>query len=86
MENLKIEDIPCQYQDIATFMGIDKFIEFCRYFGGSYIYVPNIKTFEAKIRDRDIIKMSNNGIGTKVIAKKYNVTTNYIGKILKKYK
>ncbi|MBQ8999786.1 MAG: hypothetical protein IJ086_14015 [Clostridium sp.] len=86
MEKLLIEDIPIQYQDIAEFLGIDTFIEFCRYFGGSYIYVPNIKTFEAKIRDRDIIVMRNNGASIKSIAKKYNVTTNYVGKILKKYK
>ena len=86
MEKLLIEDIPIQYQDIAEFLGIDTFIEFCRYFGGSYIYVPNIKTFEAKIRDRDIIVMRNNGASIKSIAKKYNVTTNYVGKILNKYK
>ena len=86
MIKLSIEDIPQQYQDIAEFMEIDKFLEFCKNFGGSYIYIPTIKTFEVKIRDRDIIQMNSKGINTKLIAKKYNVTENYIRKILKKAK
>lgn len=86
MMKLSIEDIPQQYQDIAEFMEIDKFLEFCKFFGGSYIYIPTIKTFEVKIRDRDIIQMNNKGINIKLIAKKYNVTENYIRKILKKAK
>ena len=65
-------------------MSVETFIEFCRYFGGSYIYIPNSKTFEAIIRDKDIINMNNNGIDIKSIAKKYNVTTNYVRKIIKK--
>lgn len=84
IENLKINDIPEQYRDIAEFMNVSTFIEFCRYFGGSYIYIPNVKTFEAIVRDKDIINMNNNGISIKKIAKKYNVTTNYVRKIIKR--
>lgn len=84
MNNLKINDIPSQYQDIAEFMNVENFIDFCRFFGGSYIYIPNIKTFEAIIRDKDIMSMYANGTDIKVIARKYNVTTNYVRKIIKK--
>lgn len=84
IKDLNINDIPVQYKDLAEFLELDKFVNFCRHFGGSYIYVPNIKTFEAILRDRDIIKMNDEGISIKHIAKKYNVTTNYVRKIIKK--
>ena len=86
MKCLRIDDIHLQYRDIAEFMQIDKFIEFCKLFGGSYMYIPNSKSLEAIIRDKDIIEMNKKGINIKLIAKKYNVTENYIRKIIKKAK
>lgn len=82
--DLKINEIPLQYKDLAEFLGIELFVEFCKYFGGSYIYVPTEKTLDNLIRNKNIIEMHNNKIDVRTIAKKYNLSNNSVKQIIKK--
>ena len=82
-KTLKLNDIPAQYYDIAEFMGVDKFVKFCDYFGGTHIYIPKVNTLVNIIRDKEIIDMYKSGISIKNISKKYNITQNRVRKIIK---
>lgn len=77
------EYIPSQYQDMVEFLGTDKFIDFCGYFGGSNIYVPSLKTIETHSRNSEIISLFQGGCGVKELAKKYNLSVNAIRSIVK---
>lgn len=86
MEQIKLHDIPEQYYEIAEFLGLDLFIAFCDYFGGSHIYIPTIKTLDKISRDREVIKLYEAGTDIKSLSRKYNVTSNCIRKIIKSKK
>ncbi|MGL5711564.1 MAG: Mor transcription activator family protein [Paraclostridium sp.] len=80
---IELIDIPEQYQDVVEFLGIDTFIDFCNYFGGSNMYIPTLKTLENTTRNKNILCEFKQGSTIKALAKKYNLTSNGIRKILK---
>lgn len=82
-EVLKLKDIPEQYFEMAEFLGVETFIKFCDYFGGSHIYIPKLKTLINIIRDREIIILFRNGTSIRTISRKYNITENRVRKIIK---
>lgn len=82
--NFKINDIPLQHRDIAEFLGIDIYINFCENFGGDNIYIPTKKTLVNNIRNKEIYKLYINGYSIKQLSKKYNLTNSSIRQIIKK--
>lgn len=85
MKELTLSDIPEQHQQVASFMGIEKFIQFCIMFGGSNIYFPTIKTLKNFNRNDEIIELYyKHKKSVNEIARQYNISANYVRYILKK--
>ena len=82
IENLKIEDLPDSYKDIAEEIGIDTFKKLVKLLGGNSIYVPKEASLTRPIRDR-IIKEDFNG-DYKILARRYNISQSRIRNILYK--
>ena len=82
MEYIKIEDIPQELVGVASFMGIDKFIEFCNEYGGIAIYFPSKKTLFRNSRNREIINRYN-GKNIKDLARAFEISEVQIRNIIK---
>ena len=82
MEYIKIEDIPQELVGVASFMGIDKFIEFCNEYGGIAIYFPSKKTLFRNSRNREIIDRYN-GKNIKDLARAFEISEVQIRNIIK---
>ena len=82
IENLKIEDLPDSYKDIAQEIGIDSFKKLVKLLGGNSLYVPKEVSLTRPIRDR-IIKEDFNG-DYKILSRRYNISQSQIRNILDK--
>lgn len=82
--NITLSDIPEAYQDIASMMGIDNFIEFCFLYGGANIYFPTVKTLKNHFRNDEILELYKGGMSIPEIARQHNISSNYVRYIVKK--
>ena len=76
---LKISDLPPQFENIAIELGIFK------EFGGTSVYFPTEKMIYKEARDREIIS-EYNGFNHKELATKYNMSESYIRAIINRHK
>lgn len=81
-ENLKIEDLPDSYKDVAEEIGIDSFKKLVKLLGGNSLYIPKEISLTRPIRDR-IIKEDFNG-DYKILSRRYNISQSQIRNILDK--
>ena len=51
---ININDIPLQHRDIAEFLGVEMYVNFCEVFGGDNVYIPTKKTLVNSIRNKEI--------------------------------
>ena len=82
---LKISDLPLQFENIAIELGIDKMKALFKEFGGTSVYFPTEKMIYKEARDREIISKYN-GVNIKELAVKYNMSESYIRAIISKNK
>lgn len=82
--NVTLSGIPEAYQDIASMMGIDKFIEFCYLYGGGNIYFPTVKTLKNHFRNDEILELYRDGMAIVEIARKHQISPNYVRYIVKR--
>ncbi|MGL5328421.1 MAG: Mor transcription activator family protein [Peptostreptococcaceae bacterium] len=82
---LKISDLPPQFENIASELGIDKVKALFKEFGGTSVYFPTEKMIYKCARDRDIIA-NYNGFNHKELAIKYNMSESYVRAIINKHK
>lgn len=82
---LKISDLPPQFENIANKLGIDKAKMLFEEFGGTSVYFPTEKMIYKEARDREIISQYN-GFNHKELAIKYNMSQSYIRAIINKHK
>ena len=82
MANIRIEDIPEEYRDIAENLGMDSFLKLIRLCGGQTLYVPMMKTLELEGRDREIRSLFNGG-NYRALAIQYRLSERQIRKIIK---
>ncbi len=82
---LKISDLPEQFENIAQELGIEKVKALFKEFGGTSVYFPTEKMIYKEARDRDIIA-HHNGFNHKELAIKYNMSESYIRTIIGKNK
>lgn len=80
---ININDIPLQHRDIAEFLGVEIYVNFCEVFGGDNVYIPTKKTLVNSIRNKEINELHSNGYSIKDLSKKYNLTNSSIRHILK---
>ena len=82
---LKISDLPLQFENIAIELGIDKMKALFKEFGGTSVYFPTEKMIYKEARDREIMSKYN-GVNIKELAAKYNMSESYIRAIINKNK
>ena len=82
MANIRIEDIPEEYRDIAENLGMDSFLKLIRLCGGQTLYVPMMKTLEMEGRDREIRSLFNGG-NYRSLAIQFRLSERQIRKIIK---
>lgn len=82
---LRISDLPPQFENIATRLGIEKVKWLFEEFGGTSVYFPTEKMIYKEARDREIIA-NYNGFNHKELAIKYNMSESYVRAIINKYK
>ena len=82
---LKISDLPPQFENIAVELGIDKIKALFKEFGGTSVYFPTEKMIYKDARDREIISQYN-GFNHKELAAKYNMSESYIRAIINRHK
>lgn len=80
--DLKISDLPPQFENIALKLGIDKAKLLFEEFGGTSVYFPTEKMIYKESRDRNIISEFN-GFNIKDLANKYNMSESYVRTIIK---
>ncbi|MEG1312538.1 MAG: Mor transcription activator family protein [Romboutsia sp.] len=83
--DLKISDLPPQFENIANRLGIDKAKMLFEEFGGTSVYFPTEKMIYKEARDRDIISQYN-GFNHKELAVKLSMSESYIRAIINKHK
>lgn len=83
--DLKISDLPPQFENIATELGIDNVKALFKEFGGTSVYFPTEKMIYKESRDRSIMA-DYNGFNHKELAVKYNMSESYIRAIINKHK
>lgn len=82
---LKISDLPPQFENIANRLGIDKAKMLFEEFGGTSVYFPTEKMIYKEARDRDIIS-EYNGFNHKELAVKFNMSESYVRAIINRHK
>ena len=83
--NLKISDLPPQFESIAIKLGIDQVKLLFKEFGGTSVYFPTEKMIYKEARDREIIS-EYNGFNNRYLASKYNMSEGYIRYIIREKK
>lgn len=80
--DLKISDLPPQFESIAMKVGMDITKMLFKEFGGTSVYFPTEKMIYKDVRDREIIEKFN-GFNVKELASKYNMSESYIRSIIR---
>ncbi|MGL5713886.1 MAG: Mor transcription activator family protein [Paraclostridium sp.] len=83
--DLKISDLPPQFENIANKLGIEKAKWLFEEFGGTSVYFPTKKMIYKDARDREIMA-DYNGFNHKDLAIKYNMSESYIRAIINRHK
>ncbi|EQK40110.1 Mor transcription activator family protein [Paraclostridium bifermentans] len=83
--DLKMSDLPPQFENIAMEIGIDRVKALFKEFGGTSVYFPTEKMIYKEARDREIIEEFN-GFNVKELASKYRMSESYVRAIIRKNK
>ena len=78
---VEIRDIPESMINMVDIVGIRKFLEITKIYGGSSVYIPLYKSIIRPARDLYIIKKYN-GFNEKELAKMYNISVYNIKRII----
>lgn len=83
--DLKMSDLPPQFENIAMRVGIDITKVLFEEFGGTSVYFPTEKMIYKEARDREILEKFN-GFNVKELASIYNMSESYVRAIIRKNK
>ena len=83
--DLKMSDLPPQFENIAMRFGIDITKMLFEEFGGTSVYFPTEKMIYKEARDREILEKFN-GFNVKELASIYNMSESYVRAIIRKNK
>ena len=79
--NILMEDIPYGLCAMAEIVGMDKFIEICKLYGGSTVYIPVHSKVTLAERNRQLVK-DYNGKNIDALRVKYGISNQQIKRIL----
>jgi Mor family transcriptional regulator len=83
ISQVKIEDIPENYQDMAEAVGVINFLQLLKIAGGTTIYLPLPINVIKEARDRAIVR-EYTGKNLKELAVKFNLSETWIRQIVAK--
>ena len=78
---VEFDDIPENMRDVAEVLGLKFVLDLASILGGSYCYIPPLKTIYIDARDREIRRRFNGG-NYAALAVQYRMTERYIRKIV----
>ncbi|ALA68822.1 hypothetical protein GT50_00465 [Geobacillus stearothermophilus 10] len=82
IKDVKPDDLPEPYYQMAKEIGVEATLKIAKLFGGTKIYLPKHDTALQTVRDRQIRK-EYNGYNCKELAIKYNLTENWVRSIVR---
>ena len=81
--SITMEDIKEDLYMMVEIIGIEKFIEICKIYGGSAVYIPSHKKLLMSERNKNI-KEEFDGSNTNYLRQKYNLTNSQIRNLVYK--
>jgi Mor family transcriptional regulator len=81
IKEVKTEDIPPNFQDLANEIGIEALLKMTAIIGGLTIYIPKTDFFIKPAKER-LILQEYNGYNVPELAIKYGVSDAYIRKLV----
>lgn len=82
-KKLYIPKNPKTTHRLARILSEEQFKILCFYYGGDWLRIPVFNSARNQLRDREICEEVNKGISLREIARKQNLTVNYLRKILR---
>ncbi len=82
IRELKPEEFPSPYNEMAELIGVDATISIMKHFGGEKVYLPVEKETERVIRNA-LIRQEFTGFNVRELAKKYRMSVNGILQVLR---
>ena len=79
--NILMEDIPYGLCAMAEIVGMDKFMEICKLYGGSTVYIPVHSKVTLAERNRQLVK-DYNGKNIDALRVKYGISNQQVKRIL----
>lgn len=79
---IKLDDIPASFHAMVEVIGIEKFLEISKLYGGINIYIPIYSSLIREARNRAIIEKYN-GVNVNELAIKYGISVVSIRRIIK---
>ena len=76
-KQLKVDDLPSPYYDIANELGIEAAIKIEKIFKGQTIYFASFENCCSDTK-KNLIREEFNGYNTKYLARKYGVSDRYV--------
>lgn len=78
-----IEDIPYNLHQLVEIVGLEKFEEISKLYGGDNLYIPMYSRLSLGARNRKIAK-EYNGKNIQNLRRKYNISAQQVKKLLEK--
>ncbi|MEG2789297.1 MAG: Mor transcription activator family protein [Romboutsia sp.] len=75
------DDVPYQLHQLLDIIGYDNFLEVCKMYGGSAIYIPMYKSIMIGPRNKELIK-DYDGKNIDMLRVKYGMSKEHIRKII----
>jgi len=79
---IKLDDIPVSFHAMVEVIGIEKFLEISKLYGGINIYIPIYSSLIKEARNREIIEKYN-GVNVNELAIKYGISVVSVRRIIK---
>ena len=81
LREVRFEDIPEEYQDIVSTIGMDAFLQLVNLCGGMNLYIPKVESLEREGRDREIRARFDGG-NYRALAAQFRLSERQIRKII----
>ena len=81
LREIRMEDVPEEYRDIAEGLGLSVFLRLSALCGGQDLYVPKMETLERNGRDREIRARFDGG-NYRILARQFRLSERQIRKII----
>ena len=79
--DIRIEDVPYDLHTMVDIIGMEKFEELSKFYGGASVYIPIHNKLVMGCRNRNIVK-EYNGKNLKLLRAKYGISEQQVKRII----